>query len=370
MSLQSRSRRHLFKLALLLHAGPVFSWSFGMGATSLARLTIVDQEGQAIPYVTIWGALYPGPGALDLNTEDVWRLAQRYRDTFEFVTPFNNIVPTQWVPPMSDEKGFARIDIGYESHYGLGRKAPPGLRVGFVILKRGYLPAKIDLAVEGKSRLTARVVLERDPSQQVESAPYLLTYERVRYELSDTERFAAISEDTHVRIERLRSELESAAQQAVMLGDSVAAARIYARMQYLPAVKYFDGKPSGFSQSNPYAPAQYAYLRKAYALDPSHPYIAAKFTFREGSEMFGGNRYVPEAANAEQRAAFAAFLRRQQLLMQTSGEAIWPTYHELYALWHQQSSQPTERAYVLPLLETLYSREPKFRTREDLLRGM
>lgn len=362
-------RRIVSALALLLLATPFSSRSFGMVDNVVTTLTVTDATGVVIPHATIWAYIQPTSDPLGLNGNDLSRIANRYRDSFEFATPFNRIVPGLWVTPMADANGIARITFNYEDRYGVGKKRPPRMKIGFVVLKRGYFPVAIDFDLQGESSLDGHVTLARDPKQTSETQNYMIAFERLRFELSDIEGFAGVGEGANRRIERIREELELAAQEAITSGDKAAAARIYARMQYLPEVKYLHGKPVGFSQSEPYSAAHFAYLKTAYELDPGNPYIAAEYLFRRGSEQFGGKRYFAKTANEAQRRAFTAFLSDIQTLMRTQGERIWPSYHQLYALWHLDSWDEQVQRKAIPLLEKLHQWEPKFETRDGLLQS-
>jgi len=339
-----------------------------MSSNLEVMLSISDEQGKPISYATVWGYVLPRADTLALGGEDLWRVTTRYQSSFEFAMPFNRIVPTLQVMPMADVSGRAKLVIDYQYLEGSDSRRPASMQIGFTVMKRGYLPERIDFDVKDESRLTAKVVLKRDSNQVLETQPYLQEFERIRYDLSDTSRNENMSSDTYVHVEIMRKTLEMAAAHAMNAGDKATAARIYARMQYLPTIKMHSGKAIGFSQAEPYSEQSWSYLVRAYQLDASNPYIAAKYLFRYGANEFGGYKYVPEQASAEKKQAFAAFLSRLHTLMQTSGAYIWPEYHMLYALWHRKSSDANERARMLPLLEELYRFEPKLETKEQLLR--
>ncbi len=341
-------------------------WSF-MSNNLEVILSVTDEQAKPIPYATVWAYVLPRVDALALDSEDLWRVTTRYQSSFEFSTPFNRVVRTLQVMSMGDASGRAKPVIDYQRLEGSGNRRPASMQIGFTVMKRGYLPARIDFAVKNESHLTGKIVLKRDPSQALESQPYLLEFERIRYELSDTSRNENISGGTYERIETLRKALEAAATQAIDTGDKAAAARIYARMQYLPTIQMYNGKAAGFTQAEPYSAQSWGYLVKAYQLDPGNPYIAAEYMFRYGADEFGGNKYLADQASEERKQAFAAFLSKLHALMRASGLQIWPEYHQLYALWHRKSSDSKERAKMRPLLEELYQFEPKLDTKEQLL---
>jgi hypothetical protein len=240
------------------------------------------------------------------------------------------------------------------------------MSIGFTVMKRGYLPARIEFVVTRESKLSGQVVLKRDPESAPESQPYLVEFERLRYELSDTSRNEEISARNHTRIETLKTDLEGSARQALASGDKKAAARIYARMQHLPSIRFGDGKPIGFAQSDPYTEQSWGYLEKAYTLDPNNPYIAANYLFDQAGKHFGG--YRPENASEDRRRAFNDVLSELHALMRAHGEQIWPANHRRYALLHRKSSNPEERERVVPLLEELCRAEPRFERRDTLMK--
>jgi hypothetical protein len=354
-------------LMMLGTLAPTLATSRGFLSHNLeVTLSIADEQGNPIPHVTVWAYFLPSADPLALDGDDLWRITSRYQSSFEFATPFNRILPMLQVMPMGDAGGKARAVIDYTAIEGYGRQRPPAMQVGFTLMKRGYLPARIDFSVKDEARLTGRIVLRRDPKNAPETQPYLQEFDRVRYELSDTSRNENLPGLTHQRIDSLRTALEAAAADAIRTGDKVAAARIYARMQYLPVILISSGKVSGFMQAAPYSASSWAYLTKAYELDPEHPYIASTYLFRRGADEFGGSKRVSEQASPDRRQQHAAFLGQLRKLMRIYGQQIWPEYHMLYTIWHRQSPDPVERAKTHSLLEELYLFEPKLQTREKL----
>lgn len=322
-------------------------------------LRVLDEEGKAVPYVTVWGYLLPRASPLAIGADDLWRVTTRYQSSFEHALLFRNLpVPYLTVHPMGDQSGRFLHTIDYQNMEGSDAKRPDRMSIGFTLMKRGYLPGRIDFAVANESTLSGTVILERDPQRPIESQPYVERFERLRYELSDPSRNENISEGNHQRIDRIRNDLEETALQALDAGDRQVAARIYARMEYLPSILFIRGKPAGFSQSDPSSPQAKAYLAKAHALDPENVQVAAAVLFAEGAERFGG--YRPEKASEEQRRDFAEYLGRLHAFMDAHGAEMWPEYREGYALWLRRSSDPDERAQAKPLLDELYRWEPKY----------
>jgi hypothetical protein len=356
-------------LSMVLLVGLTASWALAAGRDEIdVTLRIVDEQGRAIPHATVWGYVLPSRGPLALDANDLWRLTTKYQSSFEFATRFNPIVGSMHIFPMGDRDGKATIKIDYKDLEGSAAQRPAKMSIGFTVMKRGYLPSRIDFTVTRESRISGTVVLKHDRGSTPETQPYLVNFERLRYELSDTSRNENISEKNHQRIERLRAELEASARLALEASDKKAAARIYARMQYLPAIRFINGKPAGFAQSDAYSEQSMAYRENAYTLDPSNPYIAAKFLYDQGGKRFGERNYKPDNASEEQRLAFNEYFKNLHTLMGTYGKEIWPIHHRLYASWHRRSNDPTEREHVIPLLEELCRAEPKFETRENLLR--
>jgi hypothetical protein len=355
-------------LSLLVAVNLAPCWILGAMRDEIdVTLKIVDEQGSPIPHATVWGYVLPSQEPLALDAEDLWRLTTSYQSSFEFATPFNPIVPALLVHPMGDRDGRASIKIDYKFLNGSAAQRPARMSIGFTAMKRGYVPSRIDFAVMRESRLSGTVVLKRDPASAPETQPYLVNVERLRYDLSDTRRNEQISQRNAERIERLRKELEATARQALDADDKKAAARIYARMQYLPSIRFINGKPAGFAQSDPYSEQSWGYFEKAYSLDSANSYIAAEYVFRRGSQRFGGKKYNRNNASDEQRHAFNEYLGVLHSLMGAHGPEIWPTYHQLYAVWHRKSSDHSERERVSPLLEALYRAEPKFQARDELL---
>ncbi len=329
-------------------------------------LEIVDEQGRGVPYATVWRYLLPRTNPLAINAEDLFRITTRYQSSFEFAVGVSNNKPVPYlsVDPMGNESGRFHREIDYRYEEGSEAKRPEKMSIGFAIMKRGYLPAFVNFAVTNESTLSSRVVLKVDPRRVPELQPYLVNFERLRFQLSDTRLNEDISENNYQRIERLRTEFEATARQALEAGDKGAAARIYARLQYFPSIRLIRGKPAGFSQAEPASEQSIAFIEKAYALDPANPYIAAKYLFPQGTMQYGGKKYEANKANEEQRRNFSKYLSALHVLMRTYGEEIWPAYHQLYARWLLKSNDPRDRKRVVPLLEELYRVEPKFQMRD------
>lgn len=359
-----------------------FSWFFALlglalmpswGGTAMrddiqVTLEIVDEHDHPIPYATVWGYLLPRVNKLAVNADDLLRLTTRYQSSFEFALAVssNRPVPYLRIFPMGDEIGRFQYKINYQYEEGSAVKRPDKITMGFAVMKRGYYPAFINFMATNESALSGKVVLKLDPKHLPESKNYLVKFESLRFELSNTSRNEEISASNYERISQLRMELEIVAQQALAARDQKAAALIYARMQYLPSISFLQGEAVGFSQAEPISEQSQAYLAKAYNLDPANSYIAAKYMFRQGAIQYGG--YTPEKASEEQRRSFMRYLNHLHILMRSHGKEIWPANYQLYAHWLHKSSDPNDRALAVSLLKELYRDEPKFDTLENLLR--
>ena len=135
------------------------------------ELSVTDTQGKPIPYPTAWEYVLPRADPLAINRDDLWRLTTRYQDSFEFASPFNTIVPDQLIPPMGDANGHLRVEVDYAYLEGNDAPRPSLMQVGYTIMKRGYLPARIDFTVHDESHIEGKVVLRRDPDHAPETQP-------------------------------------------------------------------------------------------------------------------------------------------------------------------------------------------------------
>ena len=337
-------------------------------------LTVVDEQGKAIPYATVWGYVTPRSRSNSINGDDLWRLTMRYRSSFEFATPYNRIVPSLNVMPMGGGDGRASFKIDYEFLEGRGNKRPAALQVGFTVMKNGYMPARVDFSVRQESRLSAEIVLKRDPEREPEMQPYMQEYERVRYELSDPLRNETLRSSAHEQIAVLRASLVSAAQQAIAAGDESAAARIYTRLIYAPSTMMYEGRVTGWSQEEPTSDESLRYLSKAYSLAPGDPYIAATYVNTMGFEIMNVPGSGLLSGRSEQdRVAFSSFFTEMGDLLLVHKGKLWPRFLYDYAIWYRYSNNyrlgPEQKEVLLNLLGELYEFEPSYRARDDLFRG-
>lgn len=325
-----RPLQYFLKILRVLWLGTL-SWSVAGCATGAllpddtidVNIKVQDEQGRPIPFVTVWQFVKIDPahtphGKLKLDGADLWRSTLRYRETFEFALTYGaQPVPHLYIPVMGNQQGEIRDTVDYADITGKGNHypRPDPLNFGYTFMRRGYLPGKIEFTLSKReSRAEAVVTLKRDPSELLETAPYLQTYDRVRYELSDTSKNTAMTESNLLRMESLRADLERAAQQAVAAGDTKAAARIYARMQYLPELIVIDGRISGFKQSDPSSERSRAALQRAYELDPDNVFI---WMF-----SYGKRATYPVGATTKDRIRIN--LEQIEKLIAAKGEAVWP----------------------------------------------
>lgn len=327
--MQSRRRMFLKSFSLPILAGGIGyianckAQALFMGDSVNVSIKVQDERGQPIPFVTVWQFVKIDPAhtphaKLKLDSADLWRCTLRYRQTFEFALTYGDQpVPHLYIPVMGNLQGEVRDTVDYADITGKGNRypRPDSLNFGYTFMRRGYLPGKIEFTLPKlESRAEAVVTLKRDLAEPLETAPYLQIYDRVRYELSDTRKNTAMTEENARRMEGLRADLEQAAQQAVAAGDSKAAARIYARMRYLPELIMIDGRISGFKQSDLSSERSRAALQRAYELDPDNVFIW----------MLSYGRRVTYPVGATTKDRIRINLEQIEKLIAAKGEAVWP----------------------------------------------
>jgi hypothetical protein len=291
-------------------------------------IKVQDEAGRAIPFVTVWQFAQIDPAHvsddrhLELTIEDLWRATLRYKETSEFVLSYGlRPVPQLRMPPMGNQQGEMRDVVDNEEMTGKGNHypRPDPLVFGYTFMKRGYLPNKLAFTVSKQdSKVEAVVTLQRAPNESIDSSAYLQTYDRIRYELSDTQKNTAMTPENGARMEGLRKELEQAAQQAIAAKDNKAAARMYARMRYLPELRMIDGRIAGFSQTDVVSERSKQALQRAYELDPDN--------------LFVWMQTIDKRANYPLRASQAERIQRNvaqlESLIAKFGEAAWPWMYE------------------------------------------
>ena len=175
-------------LLILVFSGVVLTTSFECQAMNNeidVTLEIQDEQGRAIPYATIWAYVLPRANPLAIDADDLLRVTTRYQSSFEFAVDNTNNQPIPYVRvyPMGDESGRFRHKIDYRFEEGSAARRPDKISFGFTVMKRGYLPARIDFAIANESSVSGKIVLKRDPKVAIESQPYLVAFERLRSEL-------------------------------------------------------------------------------------------------------------------------------------------------------------------------------------------
>jgi len=245
-------------------------------------IKVQDEAGQPIPFVTVWQFVKFDPAHTNgidtsLTMEDLWRCTVRYKDTFEYVLEHGDKpIRLMIVPRMGNQQGEVRDVLDYEGMTGRSNRytRPDPLVFGYTLMKRGYAPGKIEfLLYKDAKHAEAVITLKRDLSEALEDRPYLQTYDRIRYELSDTQLNTALNLENNRRIAALRKGLEQAAQMAIAADDNRAAARIYARMRYLPELIIVNNRVVGFSQANPSSAQSEQMLQRALELDPENLFV-------------------------------------------------------------------------------------------------
>jgi tetratricopeptide (TPR) repeat protein len=308
----------------------------GMKDIIKVKIKLQDEMGKPIPFVTAWGFVgYAREHARNhgqfqyLQSSDLDRLTRRHHRLHEVVTAYGDgdrPVTTLGVPPLGNENGEFFEEIDYTDRTGSSNNysRPDTLMFGYSFMKQGYQPGRIDFSVaKNESMAQATVTLKRNPAEAIETAPYIQTFHRLRYELSLPQDMTVTPENQR-RVQAFGEQLEAAAQQALAAGDSKAAARIYLRMRYLPSVIYQrDGtvEIAGFLQSKLSSPESQRAQEKAFKLDPDNLYVLMKtINLRHG---------LPATAPLEQRIRSSLNLLEQ--LINRFGEEVWPDIYQLRA---------------------------------------
>lgn len=282
---------------------------------------VQDETGRPIPFATVWQFVQINPAhdkdtSLDLTMEDLWRCTLRYRETAEYAIDYGlKPVPHLQIPVMGNGEGEVHDVIDYQRITGKGNHfpRPDPLVFGYTFMKRGYFPNKLAFTVpKGDRRAEGVVTLKRDPSDPIYDSPYIQTYDRIRYGLSDTHKNTVMTMENHLRQEGLRQELELAARQALAANDNKAAARIYIRMRYFPELTFLDGRIAGFKQTNIESEHSKQAFQRACELDPDNLFIQMETI---------GMRF-PSSATQEER--IRKNVSQLDSLVAKHGDAVWP----------------------------------------------
>ena len=326
---------------------------------------IQDEAGQPIPYVTVWGyvadytEIHKSKKWAQLTMDDLWRLTTRYQDSFEFAHTFNKPVRNLDVPKMGDMEGRFLTRIDYQDRTGPGNKLsrPDNLNFGYSFMKRGYLPAKVEFTLpKNQNRTQATVVLKKDPSQSVETQPYLQTFERIRYEMSDSRKNAEMTFENAQRLESLRNELDAAAKAAEGANDKPAAARMYMRMIWWPKINIgSNGQVIGYAQTgDANDPRNHELSLKANALDPEATYVW----------MYNVDTQAKLRPGMSVKDISRAILAQRLKLVSEKREKVWP---EIFALIFVGYMRLEEFENAYEYLEKGKKFEPKYKDWDDNL---
>lgn len=319
---------------------------------------VQDETGQPIPYVAVWSAIeYDRKHVKDegnhraLSVDDLWRVTQRYGELHDIICELGDKpVASLAVPVMGNADGVFHDSLDYQGATGRENRyaRPAPLTFGYTFMKRGYLPGRIVFALpRSQNRIEATVTLKRKPGEALETQPYLQTFARLRYELSDTRRNAALTEENQRRVLALPDQMEEAAQHALAASDKPAAARIYSRMRYMPSPDVVDGRIVGWIEADAGSRQARRAMEQAYELDPDSLYVWMQTYMRRRS-------LLPNPTTEER---LAAALHEVDKLIAAKGEGVWPQCFADQAASHALLGH-YETAYRL--YREAARREPKY----------
>lgn len=249
------------------------------------QVTVVDEADHPIMAAEVWRTATPLPWSKwDLNrggtapsSEYIARISARYGGIAEFAhvprPGFTDPIPTQTPGFLAldptDSNGHTDEVIKYE----LGRTGQTD--IGLSAMSYCYESAIVQKQVpENTQDLKVRIVLKRDPSCALPTAPYWKKYQEARWKFSGKNWKEGMAEP-------VREELMANAKSAEDAGDKKAAARIYSWIPYLPTATYFSRtsgsiKASGYTREDEQSARNIELLEKAHQLDPENRYIQMK----------------------------------------------------------------------------------------------
>lgn len=291
-------------------------------------IRIADSSGHPVPFVTVWGTTDPaefggsGKGSVpwqQLSMEDLWRVALRYKDSFESAQLAFSPVDGLTIIGMSNSKGIFRQTIDADSIHA---SALPTYRVLLVFMKRGYLPEKAVIeASSSRDTYSLTTVMKPDPEgSTAEEQEYLKTFDRIRFELSDDVRNERLTNRNLRRLADLRSEMAKAAESALSSGNRKAAARILARMETMPGLRVIDGRIVGYDRMDFEAPESRAAIEHAVTLDPDNDYLALRGLRERGRKLIA---HLSRPMTDDDREAMRAFVGDLEAAMAAHGEHAW-----------------------------------------------
>ena len=298
------------------------------------HIAVQDEAGQPIPYVTVWGFIdidpqIPHYAIFHVGADDLWRMTQRYGPLHEIISDHLAGKPLAelGIFGMGDAAGevmeamdFLEI-VGHRKNYF----RPDPWHFGFSLLKRGYFPGKVEFSVaKNQTSAEATVVLKRNPAEAINSAPYMQSFERVRYQMSRFQ-FVGPLNESQATTRSFATQLGAAAQQAVAAGDRATAARIYARMRLLPKIVHEtngSSESSGLVISDVNSAESMRAMDMAFQLDPHNLYVW----------MSTMDRQITVARDAPQEERARGLRDQLDKIIAQYGESAWPTVYDLRAL--------------------------------------
>lgn len=356
----------LLTAVLCLNACASRATGFFMGDKIDVTIKIQDESGKPIPYVTVWQFVMPESEhvssiAGNPNMDDLLRVTRRYSDTAEYVVRYGEKPIEEFIiHGMGDENGLAKSTLNYQWYTGEGNdfKRPDPTNFGFTFIKHGYLPEKIEFDVpRGENKVDATIVLKRNPNREIEIAPYVQEYERIRYLLSDTSKDEGLIKSNQIRIAELEKMLETAAQQAIAAGDKKAAARIYIRMRYMPEVVLSDRVVS-YRHVNRKSERSRRVWALAKQLDPDNLFVQM-FSVYDGYEDDFNDLTISKDELYKNKLA------EIEKIIQKHGLAIWP---QLYVWRADLYLKLNQREKAKLLYNEIMEIEPKYYDWDVLLK--
>jgi hypothetical protein len=289
------------------------------------RLQVQDEAGQPVAYASVWRIyepISPKSTRVPIPVEKLLDVASRYFDSYEMVHSFWKPIDGLRVLVMTDERGQTKDNLRFKEDLAMVR--PDRFKLAYVVFRRGYKPAEI-LFTAGRqdSRLVEQVTLERDGARPTVEPPYMRSYDQLLRELSDTARNEHYRGGSG-RIDEIREKLTRTAEEALHAGDRHTAARIYARMETMPEVVTFNGRPAGFAQVNIESPRSRAAIQRAYEIEPDDVYIRMRRLWTEGADLISKTS-APEPTQQD-KERLAPYVERCEQLIQDHGSAVWPGF--------------------------------------------
>ena len=86
-----RDRRLLMQAIAAAVVTPLEAHASGPSSIDV-HLRVRDERGRSIAHPTIWGFALPRSSPMALTGDDVWRIASRCTDSFDFATPFHKVL--------------------------------------------------------------------------------------------------------------------------------------------------------------------------------------------------------------------------------------------------------------------------------------